>query len=78
LLADTLAASKIAEILEILIDEQWHTLKEIQQKMKINDAQVQQIVRFLKEYNFIIMDEANAAMKIEGTVQRFLAQKTTS
>lgn len=77
-LEDILAASKIAEILEILNDEQWHTLKEIQQKMKINRSQVQQITRFLKEYNFIIEDEANKTIKIEGTVQRFLTQNTTS
>lgn len=73
-----MAASKLAEILEILNDEQWHTLKEIRQQMKMNESQVQQIIKFLKEYNFITVDEAKEAIKIEATVQRFLTQNTTS
>jgi len=78
LLADALTMSKIAKILEILNDEQWHTLREIQQKMKLNKNQIEQIVRFLKEYNFIRLNEVNKEIKISETVRRFLTQNTTS
>ena len=75
---DTLATSKIAEILEILNDERWHTIKEIEERMKLNENQFQQIVRFLKEYRFIMVDKANKEMKIEKTAQEFLKLNTTS
>jgi hypothetical protein len=75
---DTLTTSKIAEILELLGDEQWHTLEEIQEKMKLNDNQMQQIVGFLKEYNFIVVNEKREEIRLEETVRRFLIQKTTS
>ncbi len=78
MLEDTLTTSKIAKILEILNDEQWHTLKEIQEKIQLTKSQVQQIIKFLKEYNFIIVDEENKEIKIEKTVQRFLTKNTTS
>ena len=77
-LEDTLTTSKIVKILEMLSDEQWHTLKEIQQKMKLNENQMQQIIGFLKEYNFIIIDEKDKEIKLEETARRFLTQKTTS
>ncbi len=78
LLEDTLASSKIAKVLEILNDEQWHTLKEIQEKTQLNKSQVQHTIRFLKEYNFIIVDEEKEEIKIEKDVQRFLTKNTTS
>jgi len=78
LLEDTLTTSKILEILEMLSDKQWYTLKEIQQKMKLNENQMQQIIGFLKEFNFIIIDKQGKEIKLEETVRRFLTQKTTS
>jgi DNA-binding IclR family transcriptional regulator len=74
LLEDALTSSKIAKILEILNDEQWHTLKEIQEKIQLNKSQLQQIIRFLKEYNFIIVDEESKEIRIEKTVQQFLTK----
>jgi DNA-binding IclR family transcriptional regulator len=73
-----LTTSKIAKILEILNDEQWHTLKEIQEKIQLNKSQLQQIIRFLKEYNFIIVDEESKGIRIEKTVQQFLTKDTRS
>lgn len=73
-----MTTSKIAKILEILNDEQWHTLKEIQEKIQLNKSQLQQIIRFLKEYNFIIVDEESKGIRIEKTVQQFLTKDTRS
>jgi transcription initiation factor IIE alpha subunit len=77
-LEDTSTTSKIVKILEMLSDKQWYTLKEIQQKMKLNENQMQQIIGFLKEYNFIIINEKGKEIKLEETVRRFLTQKTMS
>jgi len=40
--------------------------------MKLNDNQIQQIATFLKEYEFITMDEAKKEMKLEEPVRKFL------
>ncbi|MDH5482389.1 MAG: hypothetical protein OEY22_05880 [Candidatus Bathyarchaeota archaeon] len=73
-----MTTSKIARILELLSNEQWYTLKEIQHEIKLNENQILQIIRFLEEYNFIVVDEANKTIRIEGNVRRFLATNITS
>lgn len=47
-------------------------LEEIRQKTKLNDNQIQQITTFLKEYEFVEMDEAKKEMKLEEAVKKFL------
>ncbi len=73
-----MTTSTIAKILEMLNDKQWHTLREIQQKMKLNENQILQIIKFLKEYSFIIVNEETKEIKLEKTVPKFLTQNTTS
>jgi DNA-binding IclR family transcriptional regulator len=58
--------------LEILSDGRWHLLEEIRQKTKLNDNQIQQITTFLKEYEFVAMDETKKEMKLEEAVKKFL------
>jgi dissimilatory sulfite reductase (desulfoviridin) alpha/beta subunit len=70
---DLLTARKIAEILEILGDGQWHMLEEIQQKMRLNNSQIQQIVAFLKEYDFVTIDDVKKEMKLEKAVRKLLS-----
>ena len=48
-------------------------LEEIRQKMKLDDDQMKQIAAFLKEYEFIAIDETKREMKLEETVRKFLA-----
>ena len=62
----------------MLGDGQWHLLIEIQRKSKIDKNQVSKLVKFLREYDFIIVDEKSQRIRLEETVQRFLAQTTTS
>jgi len=42
--------------------------------MKLNRIQVQKITIFLKEYNFVAMDEENKKMRIKKNVRKFLTQ----
>lgn len=69
---------KIAEVLEMLEDGKWHTLKEMQEKIKLSENKVQQIVEFLKEYGFVLMDEEKGWVKLDETVKEFLRQTATS
>jgi hypothetical protein len=59
--------------LEILSDGRWHMLEEIQQKVKLNSDQIQQIVAFLREYEFVIIDDLKKEMKLEKTVRKLLS-----
>lgn len=75
---DTSTASKITEILDLLSDGQWHEIREIKEKMKLKERRIQQIVAFLKEYDFILVEETKKAVKIEAAAREFLAQKASS
>ncbi|MCD6431290.1 hypothetical protein J7L33_01105, partial [Candidatus Bathyarchaeota archaeon] len=73
-----LATMKIAEVLEMLEDGRWHTLKEIREKIKLSENKIQQIVEFLKGYGFVLMDEEKGWIKLDETVKEFLRQTATS
>lgn len=75
---DAFTASKMTKVLEMLIDGKWHTLKEIQQKTKLDKNQIQQVITFLKRYRFISVDKVTRKVILDKTVQKFLAQKSTS
>jgi len=62
----------------MLNDGKWHTGKEIQQKMKLKEEQIKQILTFLKEYSFVITDEKKGEVKLEESVRRFLTRSITS
>ncbi len=67
----------VAGVLEILSDGDWHTLEEVRRKMNLNRNQIQQIAGFLKEYEFVALDETQKRMRIEETVRKFLTKKAT-
>lgn len=78
LTGEPVATSKITRFLEILDDGQWHLLEEIQRGSKIEEDQIRRIVKFLREYDFIVVDEKSQRVRLEETVQRFLAQTAKS
>lgn len=53
-------------------------LEEIQQKARMDKNQIQRITEFLKEYNFIAMDETKKKVKLDKIVQKFFTQTATS
>jgi uncharacterized protein YutD len=64
--------------LEVLSDGRWHMLEEIRQRVKVDDAQLQRITDFLKEYDFIVKDEAENRIKLDKIVHEFLAETATA
>jgi uncharacterized protein YutD len=64
--------------LDVLSDGRWHVLEEIRQRVKVDDAQLQRITDFLKEYDFIVKDEAENRIKLNKIVQEFLAETATA
>lgn len=53
-------------------------LEEIRQRAKVDDAQLQRITDFLKEYDFIVKDEAENRIKLNKIVHEFLAETATA
>jgi len=45
--------------------------------MKLNKKQVLQAEAFLKEYNFIMIDETKKKIKLEEIVRKFIIQTAT-
>ena len=53
-------------------------LGEVQKKTRLNKDQVQQIIAFLKEYQFVITSDTKEEIRIQEAVKRFLTQNVTS
>jgi DNA-binding IclR family transcriptional regulator len=68
----------MATALEILVDGKWHALKEIQQKTKLNKNQIQQVIDFLERYGFISVDKMAGKIRLDKSVEKFLAENSTS
>jgi hypothetical protein len=64
-------------ILEILGDGEWHGIEELQQRMKLNEYEIQQVATFLSKYEFAKVDDVNKKVKINRNFQKFLAKTTT-
>ncbi|MDH7477733.1 MAG: hypothetical protein QHH17_05050 [Candidatus Bathyarchaeota archaeon] len=48
------------------------------EKIKANKDQIQEIIKFLSEYNFVIINQAEKKVRLEDITQKFLTQTTTS
>ena len=68
----------MAKTLEILVDGNWHALKEIKQKTKLNKNQIQQVIGFLERYGFISVDKMAGKIRLDKSVEKFLAENSTS
>jgi len=64
---------RIADVLEILNDGQWHSIDEIKLKAKLDEIQSKKITEFLNEYDFITVDDDKNKLKIKEAVRKFLA-----
>ncbi len=64
----------MVEILELLNDGKWHSVEEIRRKIQLKEHEVQKIVMFLKEYNFILLERTEGTIKIEEAARKFLTQ----
>jgi DNA-binding IclR family transcriptional regulator len=61
----------------VLSDGEWHTLREVQQRTKLNKDKVQRLTEFLKDYGFIVVDETKEIIRLDGAVQELVRQTST-
>jgi DNA-binding IclR family transcriptional regulator len=53
-------------------------LADLQKKTRLNKTQVQRITAFLKEYEFVTVNDAKEEIRLEEAVRKFLTQNITS
>lgn len=68
-----MTTSKISAILDVLSDGKWHTVEEIQNRVKVHGNHIQRVVEFLKTYELIVIDDLEKKIKLSKMTQKFLA-----
>jgi DNA-binding IclR family transcriptional regulator len=59
-------------ILRLLENGKWHYLKDIEEKTHLNSGKVENVTKFLANYNFVKLDEAKQKVKLDPPTNRFL------
>ena len=72
---DTSTVSKVERVLEFLRDGEWHTLEEVEKKLELDEESISKLFAFLREYNFIIVDEEDGKVKLEENVRKFYSKR---
>ena len=62
----------IDQILLLLMDNKWHNLDEITQKVALPLGKLEKVVGFLSEYNFVRLNQNPAQVKLESHLLTFL------
>jgi len=70
-------AYKITMVLDMLSDGKWHELDMLQQAMKLDCHEIEEITKFLSEYHLAEFDQENGRVKITRDFQKIPAQNTS-
>lgn len=62
----------LEDTLKLLEDGKWHDLKEIGEKIELQDLEVKSLAKFLALYNFIKLDKEGEKAKLGPPVHDFL------
>lgn len=70
---------KIEKILDMLMDKQYHTIREIARKLKLEQKHVNRVVEFLERYQFIQLNRNREKARIGDAIHKFMQrQRITS
>lgn len=64
--------TEVNDILELLENGRWHDLKEIREKIQLQDLDITSVTKFLAQYNFIKLDKEGKKAKLDSSTQDFL------
>lgn len=62
----------IDDILDVLKDGKWHSLKKISEKTRLHELKVELLTNFLAEYDFIELDEKEHKTRLTQPLLDFL------
>ena len=60
--------SAFDEILFLLKDGNWHNINEIEKKIPTSKANIEKIIDFLNEYEFVNLNVKTKKVKIQNTI----------
>jgi len=66
--------SAIDEILWLLKDGKWHDLKEVTEKVALSKIKTEIAVSFLREYNFILLNEKTKKVRLQPSTLVFIEE----
>lgn len=66
-------AYKITRILEILSDGKWHGIEEMRKQLDLNKSEIREVTKFLNEYDFAEVDDANKRIRVARDFQKIPA-----
>lgn len=56
--------TKICEAIELLSDGEWHKVKDLQEKLGLNDFKTKLLVEFLVNYDFCLLTGVNRVIPL--------------
>ncbi|UCE28706.1 MAG: hypothetical protein JSV85_05360 [Candidatus Bathyarchaeota archaeon] len=68
---------EIDQILVLLKDGSWHKLNEIAKQSRLQQAELDAIVGFLEENEFVCIDKENQKARLTSPALRFLMKTST-
>lgn len=69
---------KLSRALELLSDGKWHAIAEIINESGTDRKEWKRIMDFLREYNFIVVDEERKCVKLKREAEKLLTSSTSS
>jgi DNA-binding IclR family transcriptional regulator len=69
---------KLSRTLELLGDGKWHTMSEIMKRSETDRREWKQVMDFLREYNFIVVDEEKRRVRLKEEAERLLTRTASS
>ncbi len=69
--------SSINEVLELLVDGEWHTLTEVSKALKISFEELDSIVHFLSKYGFIEVGDDLIKVKVDKGFKELVTEEFT-
>jgi uncharacterized protein YaaN involved in tellurite resistance len=64
---------RITAILEILEDGKWHRIDHLRQVIELGDCEIQEITKFLSQYDFAEIDEENGRVRINKDFKKIMS-----
>ena len=59
-------------IIQLLENGKWHKIQVIPKETKLNPSKVEQVTKFLEQYNFIKINKATQKIKLNKQMDEFL------
>ncbi len=69
--------SKLQGILEFLGDGKFHELDELQEGTGLSEKQAKEVLAFLAEYGFVLLNRDQSKVRVTQGTKRLLAQTAT-